>query len=150
MNVLKPIASIMTRKLVTVTPQDPLDRVRDIFQEHNIHHIPVVRYKEILGILSKSDFLFFLQGFTESEKAKHAEDRRLRARSAEDIMSRELTTIDSRDPIRRALELFRENRFHAIPVLEEDELVGIVTTHDIIKAWFDDPVTLEDYGAAAT
>ena len=148
MNVLKPIASIMTRKLITVTPQDSLERVREIFHEHNIHHIPVVRYKEILGILSKSDFLYFLQGFSDSKTVKSAEDRRLRARSAEDIMSRELTTIDSRDPIRRALELFRENRFHAIPVLEEDELVGIVTTHDVIKAWFEAPITVEDYGAA--
>ena len=46
MNIIQPIAKIMSTKLVTVNPEDPILKVKEIFDSHNIHHIPVVRFKE--------------------------------------------------------------------------------------------------------
>ena len=62
MNVLAPISTIMTAKIHTVNPEDSLMMVKEIFDNYPIHHIPVVRYKHIEGIVSKSDFLHFLHG----------------------------------------------------------------------------------------
>ena len=86
MNVLLPVSSIMTTQLITVDPKDPLTTVRDIFAQHNIHHIPVVRYKQLVGLVSKTDFQHFMIGFS-----KHLEDRfinetRLRAFTVEEVM----------------------------------------------------------------
>jgi CBS domain-containing protein len=44
-----------------------------------------------------------------------------------------------------ALEVFKENLFHALPVVEEGNLVGIITTYDIISRLADEPITLADY-----
>ena len=62
MDFTKPVSEVMTRHLVTVLPTDKLDVVRDIFEKQNIHHLPVVRFKTLLGIISKTDLLNFRKG----------------------------------------------------------------------------------------
>lgn len=141
MNVLAPINTIMTKDLITVNPGDKLTRVKEIFDEHNIHHIPVVRFREMVGIISKTDFKFFLRGFSRNEEDRFVNYARLRAYTAEDIMTTGLAKLGSEDRINVALEIFMVNRFHAIPVVDNNELVGIVTTFDIIKALNNEEVT---------
>jgi acetoin utilization protein AcuB len=148
MNVLAPISTIMTSKLLTVNPDDSLMVVKEIFDQHKIHHIPVVRFKRIEGIVSKTDFLHFLRGFKSNEMDKFIDETRLRSWKAEEIMTKGLAKVESTDPIRTALEVFLVNRFHAIPVVDNDELVGIVTTFDVIKAIEDEPIPLENYKKA--
>jgi acetoin utilization protein AcuB len=138
MNVLAPISTIMTTKLETVNPKDKLTAVKEIFDKHNIHHIPVVRYKEIVGIVSKSDFNFFMRGFTQNEEDRFVNEARLKAYTADEIMTTGLAKVEPTDRINVALEVFKINRFHAIPVVEDGELVGIVTTHDIIRTLADE------------
>jgi len=141
MNVLAPVKSMMTTKLITVNPKDKLTAVKEIFENNKIHHIPVVRYKEIIGIISKSDFLHFLRGFNRNEEDRFVNEARLRVYNAEDIMTSGLAKVNPDDRINVALEIFLENRFHAIPVIENGALVGIITTFDIIRALADEKVT---------
>ena len=141
MNVLAPVKSIMSTHLITVAPSDKLSIVKDIFEDHNIHHIPVVRYKELIGIISKTDFLHFLQGFSPNQEDRFVNYARLRSYAAEEIMTKGLAKLNPNDRINIALEIFMVNRFHAVPVVENDELVGIVTTYDIIKALASEPIS---------
>jgi acetoin utilization protein AcuB len=141
MNVLAPVKTIMSTELITVSPTDKLTLVKEIFDENNIHHVPVVRFKELVGIISKSDFLYFLRGFSPSDEDRFVNYARLRAYNAEDIMTKGIAKLDPDDRINVALEIFMVNRFHAIPVVKEDELVGIVTTYDIIRTLAGENVT---------
>ena len=134
MNVLDPIKTIMISKLITVNPKDKLTAVKEIFDNNKIHHVPVVRYKEIVGMISKSDFLHFLRGFNRNEEDRFVNEARLRVYNAEDIMTTGLAKVGPEERINVALEVFLENRFHAIPVVENNELVGIITTFDIIRS----------------
>jgi len=143
MNVLAPVKSIMTSKLVTVNPADKLTVVKEIFDEHPIHHIPVVRFKEIVGIISKTDFMHFLRGFSRNEEDRFVNYARLRAYTAEDIMTKGLAKLGPNERINVALDVFMTNRFHAIPVVEEGDLVGIVTTFDVIKALAEEDISSE-------
>lgn len=145
MNLLTPVAKIMSAKLQTVGPNDNLEKVKAIFDEHNIHHIPVVRYKEIIGLISSADFNAFLHGFAKDDMDKLTEQTRLRACQAEEIMTSGLAKIESTDTLSTVLGVFLENRFHALPVVDGDELVGIVTTFDIIRFASEEPIRLEDY-----
>lgn len=133
MNVLAPVKTIMSTNLITVGPADKLSLVKEIFDEHNIHHIPVVRFREIVGIISKTDFVHFLRGFSPNNDDRFVNFARLRAFTAEEIMTKGLAKLDPEDRINVALDIFLVNRFHAIPVVAHNELVGIVTTFDIIK-----------------
>ncbi len=145
MNLLDPVSSIMTRTLITIGPKDRLIEAKKKFEESNIHHLPVVRYTTLVGMLSKTDLLHFMRGYAQSEGDRFIEDARLNAFRVEEIMTTKLAKIESREPIRTALELFKINRFHALPIVDNDELTGILTTHDIITALADDPISLDDY-----
>jgi acetoin utilization protein AcuB len=128
----------MTKQLITIGPKDPLTEVKAIFDNHRIHHIPVVKFRNIVGMVSKTDFLHFVRGMHQSSYDQIVETTRLQRYCAEDIMTRGLAKLEADDRINVAVEVFRENLFHALPVLKDNELVGIVTTFDLIKMLSDE------------
>ena len=134
MNTQDPISNIMSTELVTVSANDKMTRVDEIFKAHKIHHIPVVDYKSIVGILSKTDFQLFQRGFLLSDQnEKTFEEMRNRNYEVKEIMTTGLAKLSSSDKIATAIEVFKENLFHCIPIVDKDELVGILTPLDIIK-----------------
>ena len=145
MNVLAPVSTLMSKKLITVNPEDRLTEVKRLFEEHQIHHILVVRHKTLVGLISQTDLMHFMRGFVHSAEDQLINEARLHAFRAKEIMTERLAKIESGEPIRTALEVFKINRFHALPVVDQEELVGIITTHDIIKELADAPISLGDY-----
>jgi len=133
MDTLQPISSIMTRNPICLAPSDSVLAVHNVFRENRIHHIPIVHNNELVGIVSKSDYLFFQKGFTESEVDKQIENLRLSAFTVNDIMTKGIAKLQSSDRISVAIEIFKENLFHAIPVVDGEKLVGILTTFDLIS-----------------
>ena len=141
MDILAPVSTIMTTDLLTVNPKDSLKVVKEIFDGHRLHHLPVVRHKRIVGLISKTDLLYFLKG-ANPEKEKARNEKLLEKFCAEDIMTTGLAKLESDDRINVALEVFKENLFHAIPIVDGEELKGIVTTYDVIKALSADKVKI--------
>lgn len=126
----KPVSTIMTTKLVTVSPSDSLQVVKEIFEKNSFHHIPVVRYKELVGIISKSDFLLIRHSPLEKTPI---EDDVFANHRVEEIMTTRIVKIEPEDQIGTAAEVLLSNLFHAVPVVKDGELVGLVTTFDIIN-----------------
>ncbi len=131
LNLLSPIKDIMSTDLITISEFAPLTKVEEIFRENRIHHIPVVDSNELIGIVSKSDFLFFQRGYN-ADESKY-DDERLKTHFVNQIMTKGVAKLDVNDHINVALEVFKENLFHAIPIESDGKLVGIVTTYDVIK-----------------
>jgi len=141
MNFQAPVSEYMTRQVITVSSEDPLLTVKEIFDQYNIHHIPVLHIRKIEGIISKLDLNLFLRGFSSVEEDQQLDEARLRNYRAKDIMTTKMAKVESTDRMNVVLEVFKINRFHALPVVDNEELVGIVTTHDIIAALIaSDPV----------
>lgn len=132
MNAYAPISTIMETDLVTVNPEETLLAVKKVFEQHSFHHLPVVRFKKIVRIISKSDFQHFTGGLNHASEQEIAQ--LLANKKAEDIMTKGLGKLEPDDRINVALEIFSKNWFHALPVVKNDELIGIVTTQDVIKA----------------
>lgn len=130
MNTFAPISSIMVTDLVTVNPEDNLLTVKKIFDTHTFHHLPVVRFRKIVGIVSKTDFGHFTGGLNHGKAGTDL----LEHTKVEDIMTKGIGKLEPDDRINVALEIFSKNWFHALPVVANDELVGIVTTQDVIRA----------------
>ena len=144
-NPLEPVSSIMTTDLVTLSPADDLWMAKNLFDKHNIHHIPIVRFKDIVGMLSKSDVYLFCRGYCKG-KAAEDEKQHMQESRVDEIMTAQLAKLEANDQIRTALEVFKLNRFHALPVVENgNDLIGLVTTHDIIVALSEGKIELEDY-----
>ena len=134
-----PVSEIMTKKLIAVLPTDPLQVVNGIFAKHNIHHIPVVRHLDMVGIISKTDFFKAIHSakLEDPADAENWNNAIFAKFTAEDIMTKHVVKISPEDKIGTAAEIFLENWFRAIPVINSDgELVGIVSSYDIVKFFF--------------
>lgn len=122
----------MTTKVVAVQEQDKLQDVMEIFRKHKIRHLPVLSGKKIAGIISRTDInrLTFGALFDNQEGADEAV---LEILSIPQVMTNKLKMVNPNDSIRDVAEIFANEEFHALPVVEGEELKGIVTTTDIIK-----------------
>jgi len=145
MNLLERVNTIMTKDLITLQRYESLIKVERIFKDNAIHHIPIIENDVLVGMVSKSDYLFFKRGFQNTESNERTDQLRLKTHIVNDIMTRGLATLDSDDRINVALEIFKENLFHAIPIVDDKKLVGIVTTYDVIKHLADDKGAVNSY-----
>ncbi|NBC07256.1 MAG: CBS domain-containing protein [Bacteroidetes bacterium] len=139
------VGQIMSTPVITVSPSDTMDKVQDIFRSNNIHHIPVVEDGKVVGIISNADYLRLLHGFTlfKTEKSDQYNDAILRSLLAGEVMTRQVATLSPEDSLIMAVGFFRENLFHALPVLSDGKLVGIVTTFDLLTHAYSTPYMAE-------
>ena len=138
------LSQIMTTDLITVGPNETLDRIATIFMENDFHHIPVVdENKKVLGIISKSDYFVLCDSmsyFRKDEESKR-NDRLFRSLLASDVMKKHVAKLNQNEVLAVAAGFFRENLFHSIPIVnDKQELVGIVTTFDMINYAYQEPV----------
>jgi CBS domain-containing protein len=128
----EPISKIMATDLVTLCVSDDLVTAEKLFVENKIKHIPIVKEKEIIGMLS----------FTDLQKVSYSdvsEDQRsidsfvYNTFTIEQVMAKNIIAVPPYTSIKDAAELLTKKGFHALPVIEDSELVGIVTTRDLVK-----------------
>ncbi len=134
MNLLSPVSTIMSKDLKTLSPSSSIADAALIFDDRKVHHIPIVLDGTLLGLVSMSDYLFFRRGFLDNQDDKRMEEIRMNNYEVSFIMTKGIAKLESTDKINVAIEIFKENLFHAIPIVDNDLLVGIVTTHDIIHS----------------
>jgi len=133
MSTLDAISTIMSKDLITLAPTNSMADVHTIFSQQRIHHIPIVKGDRLVGIISKSDYLLFRRGFLNSKLDEQVDLIRLEAHSVSEVMTQGIAKLNSNERISVAVEVFNENLFHAIPIVDEEKLVGILTTFDFIK-----------------
>ncbi|GAB5551530.1 MAG: hypothetical protein Sapg2KO_11210 [Saprospiraceae bacterium] len=135
MNFSESITSIMSKDLITALATDPTAKANEIFKENRIHHIPVIDEEgEVIGVVSKSDFLYLLKGFTENKVDTFVRTAKLRSFKIGEIMEDTVETLASNATIKEAISLLAQNRFRCLPIVDENnKLVGIVTPNDILK-----------------
>jgi CBS domain-containing protein len=132
------VQTIMTRNPMTVMPNNNLHQVQDIFASTNIHHLPVVdEDNNLKGLITTYDLWQLAQ-----------DNRDPDATTVGEIMNSRCIKVESDDKIGTAAELFLDKRFHALPVVEDKKLVGIVTAFDVLKYEFnkeyEKPILYED------
>lgn len=130
------VSEIMTKHVVTVQSDDLMQTVRDLFAENKIHHLPVVDEKDqVIGMITRHDFNMLLNSFTcfETPLSEAKNDQIMRTILVGEVMTEQVCTLNKNEPVTKAADIFKENLFHAVPVVDDDEkLVGIVSTFDLI------------------
>lgn len=126
-----PIVRIMTRDPITIGPGARVSQARALLLRHRMHHVPVVRDGVLVGIVSSSDLRRYgpLGMFAPAEEI----DARLDCYMIAEVMTPEPVTVSPVDTIRHAVELLRLDSFSALPVVDDAELVGIVTVADVFS-----------------
>lgn len=126
----EPISHIMSKEVKTVHKKQNLAEVQQLMDEFKIRHIPVVEGGNVIGILSRTDIMSARYGAIKGGEA--LQTSLLEQMPVEKAMFANPQTVSAGMSIREAGEIFHKNTFSALPVVEEDKLVGIVTTQDLI------------------
>jgi len=121
------ISSIMTTNVVTVQPEESLESVKHLLFEKHFHHLPVVDATgKLEGIITSWDLIKSNKRFEEYGDFK-----------VRDLMTVKVATLGPNDLVGAAAMVFLKHLFHGLPIVDDDrQLVGIITTHDILKYEF--------------
>lgn len=142
------VKEVMSTDLIIAYEDTILKEVNNIFERENIHHIPVITEdNKFRGIISKSDMLLLMDWGTKLNLPASLRKNTFLMTSnlAKDLMEKNVLKVSPEDTIRKCVQIFRENYFRALPVLDDlDQLVGIITTYDLmILAYSEIPLLSE-------
>ena len=120
------IKEIMKSSLVSISPDIKLSDAYSLMQEKNIRHLPVVEKSKLVGIVTDRDLRL-----STSRLAKHPFEPE---EFVKKVMSHPVKTTHPSDPIESAAQLMRELKIGCLPVVEDGQLIGIVTITDMLDA----------------
>jgi len=126
------VRTIMQEKIVTISSGESLSTVEDIMRLGRVRHMPVVHSGRLVGVVSERDLLrsslSSLSGHRTAERKAF-----LYAVEIARVMSQPPIVIDPHATIRQAARVMAENKIGCLPVVEDEELVGIVTETDVLR-----------------
>lgn len=126
------VSTIMTPDVYVVQENTPLQDVVRLFRKLNVRHVPVVSGVKVVGIISRTDINRLTFGAL-IENQEDADEAILEMLSVPQVMTSKPKSISPDETIKSLAEVFVNQEYHALPVIEDGELVGIVTTTDVIK-----------------
>jgi len=126
----------MTRDIVTVTKDTSVLKVSNLLKEHNIGQVPVVEGKKLIGIISDKD-IRENSASPASTLSVHELNYLLSEMKASQIMTRKVITTTPGTAIEEAARKINQSHVNSLPVVAGDELVGIITTCDILNVFVD-------------
>jgi CBS domain-containing protein len=142
------VKDIMTKELITVSPETEIVYATKLLLENRINGVPVTNETgKLVGILCQSDliaqqkklpvpsFFSFLDGLITLTSMKHFEKevQKIAAITVAQAMTPNPVTVRPDTEIETVAALMVDNNFHTIPVVDEGELVGIVGKEDILR-----------------
>ena len=142
------VKDIMTREVITVSPETEIVQATKLLLENRINGVPVTdETGKLVGILCQSDliaqqrklpipsFFTLLNGLIPLTSKKQIEKqvRKIAAITVAQAMTPNPVTVHSDMNIEEVAALMVDRSFHTIPVVDEGELVGIVGKEDMLR-----------------
>lgn len=147
---------IMTTSVITVLAHTPISEAAKLLIENHFNGLPVVNEQgRLVGIICQNDLIFqqkrlplpsfftVLDGLIplSSKKNIEKEIEKISAVTVEKAMTKNPITVEPGTPMEDIATLMVRNNIHTIPVLDNEELVGILGKEDILKTLVSDKET---------
>jgi acetoin utilization protein AcuB len=130
------VAQLMTRDIVTVSMDDSLRKVRELFERHGFHHLLVTDDRRLIGVISDRDLLRTISPFVGHEFCERAQDTATLNKRVHQIMTRKLVTAGPKTSLAEAIRLILDHRISCLPVVDGlGRPIGIVTWRDVLRAF---------------
>lgn len=130
----KRIASdFMTNEVVVASKNSTFDEVMEFFNRHGIQHLPVADGEVLIGILSIKDMLRFMDAGLRSGVASLAAMQA--SFRIEEVMTKGPVSVQKGAPQAEILEILAAGKFQAVPVLEGNQIRGIISNKDITRVY---------------
>jgi CBS domain-containing protein len=125
-------AQYMTSAVKTVTRQVTMRELQALFEEHDFNSFPVLEDGNMLGIVTKFDFLRTF-AFTSGQMVPHYDE--LMRRTVADVMTEAVVQVEPTTPLTRVLQLMVSLKTRSFPVIKpRGQLVGIISREDLMRA----------------
>lgn len=128
------VSDFMTRNLIVVDPETKVFDAVDLMKQHDIHRLPVVKNQQLVGLVTEGT----IQGAMPSKATSlsvYEANYLLNKTTVNDVMVKNVQTIQPEASLEDAIYLMRTNNIGVLPVMREQELVGIITNNDIFDAF---------------
>jgi acetoin utilization protein AcuB len=122
----------MTRNPITIEPDATFPQAINLLREKHIRHLPVVKGKKLVGILVDKDLLSN-QPSPATTLSVYEIYSLLEKLRVSQMMSHPVVTVEGGCPMEEAARIMVERKISCLPVMEKEELVGIITETDIFK-----------------
>ena len=127
-----PVSTAMTLNPETVHPENKIAFARELMVKKGYSHIPVVSAGTVKGILSEGDIADAFEILRRTVESKYHKAR-IEKMLVEDIMSAPSVSVFPKDQLKDAVKKMEKQKIDAVTVVENNELVGILTKSDLIK-----------------
>ncbi|MBF8148498.1 CBS domain-containing protein [Winogradskyella sp. F6397] len=129
----EPVSTIMSTNIIALNRTDELETAELLFKRHNIRHIPVVKEGVVIGMLSYTDLLRISFADAVDETETEIEALVYNMFTIDQVMAKNVVTVNSNATIKEVAQILAQKEFHALPVVDNGSIVGIVTTTDLIN-----------------
>ena len=123
----------MTKDVVSVSPDQKIIDVKHIYEKKKFHHhIPVTENNKLVGMISLIDFMYHIKGAgLDDNNPVYSE------LFVKDIMTQKPYASSLNTSIENIASVLAKGDYHAIPIVDDGHLVGIVSTADVIRYYID-------------
>ncbi|NNC50553.1 MAG: CBS domain-containing protein [Flaviramulus sp.] len=124
-----PVSSIMTKNIICVSPKQKIIDVKHIYEKEKFHHhIPVTENDRLVGMVSLIDFMYRIKGAGLDDKNSIYNELLVK-----DIMTSNPFSLSPDATIKEIVTELSKGKFRAIPLVEDNKVVGIVSTEDLMN-----------------
>ena len=127
------ITEIMTKDVITLSNKDSLSTAEMLFKTNHIRHIPIAKKDAIIGMLSYTDLLRISFADAVYDDEETIDTIVYNMFTIEQVMAKKLISVSPKTTVKEVAEILSIKEFHALPVVENEKLIGIVTTTDLIN-----------------
>lgn len=141
------VEDMMTREVVSVRPETPVREIARLLLDQGLTGVPVIGAEGLIGIITDADlivreadiqlpsYLQILDNFIilGDRKRFDEEVRRSIGTVAEQIMTREVVTVEPDATIGEVAKIMFERKVNPVPVVDQGRVVGIISRADIIR-----------------
>jgi len=124
------VRDIMTKNVITITSDTYVLDAERIMDQNRIGRLPVVDDGKLVGIVTRNDVLKASPTSTTPTNQRHL-FYLMSKLTVKEIMKTKILKISPDTPIEKAIAVAQKNKVGSLPVVEEDKVVGILTTNDV-------------------
>ncbi len=126
----------MTTDIITLTPDTTVLRAMSIIQQKGIRHLPVVDGKKVVGMVTNLD-IQRVSASDASTLSVYELNYLLDKIKVSQFMTKKVFTVDPDEPIEAAAKLIYDHKIGSLPVVKNGELVGLLTSMDILETFIE-------------
>ncbi len=137
------VADHMTENLITTTPGTPIEGASKIMLRNQFRRLPIVgeerktphpEKEKLVGIVTSTDILEFLGSNRVFDTIKTNSAEEALNTPVSEIMEKNVVTINSTSTLGQLYEIMAKNSIGGVPVVDYEELLGIITESDLLRA----------------